>query len=463
MSADSTHATEPKDRTASDPQQPSFKAATPGDWRLLSAEIRASAAYAKALVEAGVLTPAERDSILEALEKIEKERGSSATPMDEQDVFTAIEHRLTALAGIAAGKLQAGRSRNEQAVTTLRLWLLEEMERLGESVAAIQRALIQQAESHVATLMPGYTHFQPAQVVSCSHWLLSYFWMLSRDQERLTAVIGRTSVSPLGSGSLAGTPYRIDRRSLAHELGFSEVTQNSMDAVGDLDFAAEFLFVAGLLGVHLSRLAEDLILYSNPALGFISIDARYTAGSSLMPHKRNPNAVELSRGKAGRLLGDLLGFMSTLKSLPSTYNQDTQENRKTLFGAVDTLTEMLGIMQGVIESLTIHPDRMWDALDERILVSDLADYLVTRGVSYMEAYAIVEKVVEQADRSGIPLSEIELSDFQKQSSIFDADVFAIFDYSRSASQRATIGGTAPSAIRAQIRDALNWLVEAGLE
>lgn len=439
-----------------------FRPSAAGDWRLFDAEIRASTAYADALVEPGVLTDAERNSIVAALKQIQDEHEQGKFPASDQDVFSAIENRLNEVAGSVAGKLNAGRSRNEQAMTTLRLWLLDEMETIGESVAAIQSALIQQAESHVATLMPGYTHFQPAQVVSCAHWLLSYFWMLTRDQERLTAAIGRTSSCPLGSGSLAGTSYRIDRRALAQAIGFSEVTENSMDAVGDSDFAAEFLFVAAMLGIHLSRLAEDLILYSNPALGFLTIDVRYTGGSVLMPHKRNPEAVELSCGKAGRLLGDLMGFMSTLKGLPSTYNQDTQENRQALFDGVDTLTSMLNIMQGVVESLTIHPDRMWDALDERILASDLADYLVSRAVPYREAYTIVERLVEKAEREDMLISEMPLADFQAESPAFDADVFAIFDYSRSAAQRGTIGGTSSAAIRTQIRQANTWLMENGL-
>jgi argininosuccinate lyase len=439
---------------------PTTNPTAPGNWRLIEAEIQASTAYAEALIEAEVLTDAERDTLVKALQQIRSEHMQHK--LTGPDMFAAIEQRLGEIASAEAGKLNAGRSRNEQVVTALRLWLLDEMESIGESLAAIQRALISQAEGHVATLMPGYTHFQPAQVVSCAHWLLSYFWMLTRDQERLTAVIGRTSVSPLGSGSLAGTAYRIDRRALAQAMGFSEVTQNSMDAVGDSDFAAEFLFIAAMIGVHLSRLAEDLILYSNPALGFLTLDSQYTAGSVLIPHKRNPEAVELSRGKAGRLLGSLMGFMSTLKGLPSTYNQDTQENCQTLFEAVDTLESMLSIMEGATDSLTIHPDRMWDALDERILASDLADYLVGRAVPYRDAYAIVERLFSKADKSNRPLSEMPLSDFEAESSAFDADVFAIFDYSRSAAQRGTIGGTASAAIRTQIRHANTWLVENGL-
>jgi argininosuccinate lyase len=453
---------EPQNKEKSQENNRSFREVTPGDWRLFDAEIHASSGYADALVEPGVLTSADRDAISAGLKQIKAEYDGGTLDLADQDVFAAIEARLGQIAGPVAGKLNAGRSRNEQVMTALRLWLMDETESIGESAAEIQRALIQQAESHVATLMPGYTHFQPAQVVSCAHWLLSYFWMLTRDQERLSGVIGRTSSCPLGSGSLAGTAYRIDRRALAHAIGFSQVTENSMDAVGDSDFAAEFLFVASMLGVHLSRLAEDLILYSNPALGFLTIDARYTAGSVLTPHKRNPEAVELSRGKAGRLLGDLTGFMSTLKGLPSTYNQDTQENRQTLFDGVDTLTSMLEIMEGVIQTMTIHPDQMWNALDERILASDLADYLVSRAVPYRDAYRIVERLVEKADQSDRLISELGLPDFQAESPAFDADVFAIFDYSRSAAQRGAVGGTSSAAIRAQIRQANNWLMESGL-
>lgn len=448
--------------TAGSSESQKFRASA-ADWRLLDAEIRASIAYAGALVEPGILSEAERDTITAGLNQIKAEYERGAFPPTQTDLFTAIEERLLAIAGPVAGKLHAGRSRNEQVMTTLRLWLLDIMQEVGEGVADIQKALIQQAEGHVGALMPGYTHFQPAQVVSCSHWLLSYFWMLARDQDRLTAAIGRAAVCPLGSGSLAGSPYSIDRAALASAMGFRDVTMNSMDAVSDLDFAAEFLFIAALIGVHLSRLAEDLILYSNPALGFVTVAAQYTTGSALMPHKRNPEAVELSRGKAGRLLGDLAGFLSAIKSLPSTYNHDTQENQKTLFNAVDALTAMLRIMEGVVSTLTIHTDRMLDALNDRLLVSDLADYLVARDVPYRDAYKIVERLVEKADSHDTPLSEMQLDDFQAESPAFDADVFAIFDYTRSAAQRATIGGTAPAAIRTQIRQALDWLMEAGLE
>jgi len=434
----------------------------PDDWRLIGAEIATEIAYAQALVEPGVLTEAERDTIIAGLKQIEDEYSKGEFKPGDGDMFSAVEDRLLAIAGSVAGKLNAGRSRNEQTMTTLRLWLLDEMESISENLANIQKALISTAEGHIGTLMPGYTHFQPAQVVSCAHWLLSFFWMLARDQERLVGAIGRISVCPLGSGSLAGTPYRIDREALADALRFGGVTMNSMDAVGDLDFAAEFLFTATLIGIHLSRLAEDLILYSNPALGFIAIDKQYSSGSALMPHKRNPEAVELSRGKAGRLLGELAGFLSTLKGLPSTYNQDTQENRRALFMAADVLREMLGIMGGVIDTLEIHTDRMRDALSEQILGSDLADYLVTRGVAYKDAYGIVDKLSEKAESSSTPLSEMPLADFQALSAAFDADVFAIFDYSRSVAQRATIGGTAPGALRTQIRQALDWLLEAGL-
>ncbi|HVO43107.1 MAG TPA: argininosuccinate lyase [Aggregatilineales bacterium] len=442
------------------PSEPEPHPTRPDDWRLLGAEIRASTAYTEALVDPGILTADERDKIAAALKQIESEL--KPDPAD-QDMFAALDARLLVIAGPVAGRLSAGRSRNERVMTALRLWLLDEMEGLGEATAGVQRALLVQAESHVATLMPGYTHFQPAGVIACGHWLLSYFWMLARDQERLTGTIGRTSTSPLGSGSLAGTPYRIDRKALATALGFGAVTENSIDAVGDSDFAAEFLFVAVLIGIHLSRLAEDLIVYSNPAFGFVTIDDAYSAGSNLVPHKRNPEAVELSRAKAGRMLGELTGFLSTLKGLPSAYNQDAQENRYALYTAVDTLADMLSTMEGVIETLTVHPDRMYAALNDRVLVTDVADYLVARGVAFSDAYQIVEKLLSRAEKSGVPISQLPLDDFQAESPSFAADVFSIFDYSRSAAQRATIGGTAPAAIRAQIRGANNWLVETGLE
>jgi argininosuccinate lyase len=458
MTSDATgSATEPTDRAVEANNSP----VATGDWRLLSAEIRASVAYTEALVEPGVLSDDERDAIVKAYNQIENDYNSGKIKPVDGDLFTTLEDQLAKLAGPAADKFIASRSRNEQTVTVLRLWLLDEMEGIVETIADIQRALIEQAERFVGALMPGYTHFQPAQPVSCSHWLLSYFWMLARDQDRLTAAIGRAGICPLGSGALAGTPYPVDRRALATSMGFGDVTMNSMDAVGDLDFAAEFLFIASLVGIHLSRLAEDLILYSNPALGFVTIDPEYTVGSVL--HRRNPEAVELSRGKAGRLLGEMTGFMSALKALPSTYNHDTQENRQALFSGVDLLRAMLSTMEGVIVTLEIHTDQMRDALDERLLASDMADYLIARGVPYREAHDTIEKLFAEADSKNMPISEMELADLQAISPKFDADIFATFDYTRSAARRATIGGTAPAAIRSQIRQALDWLMEVGLE
>lgn len=435
----------------------------PADWRLLKAEVAASIAFAGALVEPGILSPAERDSIVTALRRIEDEAARGALRPAAGDVFAAVEARLTELAGPVAGRLIAGRGRGEQMLTALRLWLLDEMDGIGELIATVQRALLQQAEAHVGTLMPGYTDFQPVQVVSCAHWLLSYFWMLARDQERLLAAIGRASASPLGSGALAGAPYRIDRRALAAAMGFREIVVNSVDAVGDLDFAAEFLFVAAMTGLHMSRLAEDLIRYSNPALGFVTLDAQYATGSALASLRHGPNAVALARGQAGRLLGELAGFLGTLKGLAAAFHQDMQENQRALFGAVDTLKAILTTMEGVILTLTVHPDRMLAALDERILASDLADYLAERGTPYRAAHQIVERLIGRAETGGKPISALPLSVFQAESPAFDADVFAVFDYSRSAAQRASAGGTAPAAIRAQIRQALDWLTEAGLE
>lgn len=437
--------------------------APPGDWRLFSAEIRVSLAYVEALVAPGVLTATERDAVISALEQIKREfEGGTFKPADD-DLFGALDERLLQIAPIESAKLNAARSRSEQTVTALRLWVMDELDGLINALADIQRALIQQAETHLGTLMPGYTHMQPAGVVTVCHWLLSYFWMLARDQERLVSMIGRTSQCPMGSGAIGGIPYTLDRSSLAGVIGFADITQNSMDAIGDLDFGAELLFYASLIGVHLSRLAEDFILYSNPALGFVRVDDAYTVRSSALPAKRNPNAVERARGKAGLILGDLAGFLATLKGLPSTYNQDTQENRLALYHALDTLKSMMLVIEGVISTLQFFPERMLKALDERVLMGDLADYLISRGVSHREAFGVVEKLIIRAQRAEKALAELPLGEFQAESKAFDADVFAIFDFARAAAQRNVTGGTAPAAQRKQIRAALDWMVENGLE
>lgn len=423
------------------------------DAQLFDMEIRASLAYVEALVAPGVLTAAEGDQISAAYRRIAADYASGKLgSVDSPDIFTLIDTRLEALIGPLVGKVQAGRSRTEQLLTALRLWLIEQMETLAEQIVDVQRALLSQSEGHVGALMPAYDQFRPVQVVSCGHWLLSYFWMLARDQERLTNSIGRTSISPLGSGLLAGTPYRIDRLTLAQAIELSDITQNSLDALSDWDFAAEFLFTANLISVHLSRLASDLLLYSSPSFGFVT----------LLPNTITATARLVgARSTAGSLFGQFAGFMSLLKASPVGYNSEAAADRATLYAAAETLTELLPALTEVITAMTLHADRMWDALDETILAADLADYLAARGTTHAQAESIVARVIQQAEKAGVTLSEMALPDLQTESALFDSDVYTVLDFSRSAAQRSTAGGTASAAVRAQIRQANTWLVDAG--
>ncbi|MBC8098937.1 MAG: argininosuccinate lyase, partial [Armatimonadetes bacterium] len=291
---------------------------------------------------------------------------------------------------------------------------------------------------------------QPAQPITAAHWLMSFVWMLMRDRERLADAGKRASVMPLGSGALAGTPLAIDRAALAHDLGFSAISLNSLDAVSDRDFACDALFALALTGTHLSRLAEDLILFSNPAFGFVTLAERYSTGSSLMPQKRNPDPLELARGKAGRLIGGLTGLLTTLKGLPSGYNKDLQEDKIAVFEAFDTLTLLLPVLTGCIATLTLHPDTMRAALSAEMLATDLADYLVRRGVPFREAHYVVGTAVRTAQVQGIALDTLSPETLSALHPLLGAEVAEVFDFNASVAARATIGGTAPDAVRAQI-------------
>jgi len=311
------------------------------------------------------------------------------------------------------------------------------------------------AEAHLDALMPGYTHLQPAQPVRFSHWLLSYFWMLERDHERLKDLLKRVSVCPLGAGALAGNAYGIDREALARELGFSGVTENSMDAVSDRDMILETLSWAAILGLHLSRLAEDLVLYSSAEFGFLRLAERYTTGSSIMPQKRNPDSMELVRGKTGRLAGNLVSLLVTVKGLPSTYDKDLQEDKEPLFDTLDTLGMILPIVAGVIETLEVNGERMRAALVEGLLATDLADYLVKRGVPFREAHGLVGRAVLLCEERRIPLSQLPLEDYQALSLAFGADLYAVLDFEAAVEARSVTGGTALGAVRTQLEKAKN--------
>ena len=425
------------------------------DRRLYAADIQGSIAYAGALRRVGLLTEAEHAAIVEGLAQVgaEFEAGRFEPLPTDEDIHTAVERRLTELIGAPAGKLHTGRSRNDQVALDLRLWLLDAVAHLRRDLTALQAAIVEQADRHRDQLMPGYTHLQPAQPVTFGHWLMSYFWMFERDQERLDDCARRTAACPLGAGALAGNPFPIDREALAADLGMQAVTPNSLDAVSDRDFAAEFLFAAALTGVHLSRLAEDLIVYSSPPYGFVRLDERYTTGSSLMPQKRNPDSLELMRGKSGRLVGDLVSLLAVLKGLPSTYNKDLQEDKEPLFDAVDTLAVTLPVAAGVVRTLTPDPERMQVALDPAMLATEMADHLVEKGMPFREAHHVVGQLVRLAEGRGISLSALTLDDLQAVSALFGPDVAVVLSFEQAIARRAVTGGAAPEAVARQIEEA----------
>jgi argininosuccinate lyase len=301
--------------------------------------------------------------------------------------------------------------------------------------------------------MPGYTHLQPAQPITLAHWLMSFFWMLARDRDRLADSRRRIEVMPLGSGALAGTPFAVDRALLAQELGFDSISENSLDAVSDRDYVAEVLFALALMMTHLSRLAEDIIIYSNPLFGYITLNDRYSTGSSIMPQKRNADPMELARGKTGRVIGTLTGFLATLKGLPSTYNKDLQEDKEAVFDSVDTVHRVLPVVTAIIATLQVNPDKLRAALDEELLATDLAEYLVRKGLPFRHAHHIVGQVVRYAAHNRVRLSQVPLDHLRTLSDLFTDDVSAVFDFDLSVARRSVPGGTAPEAVLEQIRAA----------
>ncbi|MBN1317419.1 MAG: argininosuccinate lyase, partial [Anaerolineales bacterium] len=343
-----------------------FNASLAFDVRMFHQDITGSSAWARALLRSGMLSAEETDQIIGGLEQVRVELAKERfdfSPADE-DIHTAVERRLTEIIGPVGGKLHTGRSRNDQVATDLRLYLMDLLQSLREAVIQLQTAIVEKAEIHLDVIMPGYTHLQQAQPISFGHWLMSYFWKVQRDKERLDDARERISVLPLGAGALAGNPLGIDRQAIAEELGFSSVAPNSLDAVADRDFVIEILSWAALLQVHLSSLAEDLIIWSSREFGYVEADDAYVTGSSLMPQKKNPDALELIRGKTGRLAGNLVGMLTTLKGLPSTYNKDLQEDKEALFDTLDTLAIVLPIATGVIKTLKVFAGRIAASLDK---------------------------------------------------------------------------------------------------
>ena len=424
----------------------------PFDQRLAKQDVRGSIAWARALAKASVLTQAEADEIVRGLETIsgEFERGEFAFAESDEDIHTAVERRLTELIGPVAGKLHTGRSRNDQVATDFRLWVMEAIQWMDAEVRDLQATLIARAEQDMGVILPGYTHTQRAQPILLSHWWLAHLWALQRDRARLHDLNSRTAVSPLGSGALAGTAFPIDRDALSTSLGFASAAPNSLDAVSDRDFAAEFLFCASLLGLHLSRLAESLILYSTSEFAFVVLDDAYSTGSSLMPQKKNPDPLELVRAKSGKLMGLLTGLLATLKALPSAYDKDLQEDKLPVFEAADTLDLVLPVMSGVITTLKVNAGRMRAAIDASMLATDLADYLVQRGVPFREAHHAAGRAVKQAEERQVKLPELALAEWQAIHPAFADDLYQVFDPERAIARRSALGGTAPEAVQQQL-------------
>ncbi len=421
------------------------------DFRLWPFDVKLSKAWAVALWNAGVLTLEESKQIENGLDEVARQLEAGAQPgASDEDVHTMIDRLLHGVAGDVASKLHTGRSRNDQVATATRLWTMDACARLDAAVRELQQVMLRRAGELEQTLMPSYTHMQRAQPVSAAHWMLSHFWPLDRDRGRLAAAARSAGVLPLGAGAVAGCAFPVSRVLLKGSLGFSSVSRNSMDAVGDRDFIAEVLFSLSLVGGHLSKLAEDLILFGSSEFGFVRFGDRFSTGSSMMPQKRNPDALELARGSAARMLGDLMSLLATLKGLPSGYNKDLQGDKRALFDAVDTMLLVLPAVAGTLDELTFAEDRMRAALASTMMATDLADYLVERGVTFREAHASVGKLVRESEESGSELHTLPKASFVAAHAAFGDDVFDALSPLRSVERREVEGGTGPGAVRAQL-------------
>ncbi|XP_013884287.1 argininosuccinate lyase [Austrofundulus limnaeus] len=442
-----------------DPIMEKFNASIGYDQRMWDADIRGSKAYVRALEKAELVSAEEMAQILDGLNQVSEEwsKGVFVLKPEDEDIHTANERRLKELIGAAAGKLHTGRSRNDQVVTDMRLWLRDAITILSDNCLQLISTLVERAAVEIDVLFPGYTHMQRAQPIRWSHWVLSHAVALSRDVERLQEVKKRVNVLPLGSGAIAGTPFNIDRELLRKELGFDGVSLNSMDATGQRDFVAEFLFWASLCLTHLSKMAEDLMLYSTKEFSFITLSDAYSTGSSLMPQKKNADSLELIRSKAGRVFGRCSGFMMTLKGLPSTYNKDLQEDKEAMFDCYDTVQAVLQVRTGVLSTLKINQSVMEAALSPDMLATDLAYYLVRKGVPFREAHSLSGKAVFTAETKNITLNQLTVTDLSAVSPLFDDDVSSVWDYRSSVEQYSAPGGTAKSSVAAQVEHLRNWL------
>ena len=429
------------------------------DIRMVDQDVRGNQAWLNALDRANIINPEEASILREGLLTIQKEvrSGNFVIHKTDEDIHTAVERRLTEIVGPIGGKIHTGRSRNDQVVTDFRLWLLDNLPALEDALIEFQKVLIQRATVDEGLLIPGYTHLQPAQVILLSHWWLSFFWPIQRDRQKLAEVYQTASCLPLGSGALAGTAFPIDRLAIQNDLKFNDLSQNSLDAVSDRDFAVEFLFTASLIGIHLSRLSESIILFSNPSFGFFELSDRFSTGSSLMPQKKNPDLFELTRGKTGTLIGNLVALMTTIKGLPSVYDKDLQEDKLPVFLTFDTLIQVLPVIGEAIKTILPKPEKLNSAITPDLMATDLADYLVRKGVPFRQAHSIVGKIINKSISKGILLNKLELTDFTSESELINEDIYEVFNPMLGIQHKNSIGGTAPQAVQSQLTQALNFV------
>ncbi|XP_048839183.1 argininosuccinate lyase isoform X2 [Brienomyrus brachyistius] len=422
---------------STDPIMEKFNASISYDKRMWDADIRGSKGYVKALQKAGLVSQEEMEKIAQGLDKISGEwaAGTFAIQPFDEDIHTANERRLKELIGDTAGKLHTGRSRNDQVVTDMRIWLRDAISTLKGDIMQLISTMLERAAAHAVAL--------------------------SRDTDHLVEIRRRVNILPLGSGAIAGNPFKIDRELLRKELSFDDVSINSMDAIGQRDFVAEFLFWASLCLTHLSKMSEDLILYTTKEFSFVSLSDAYSTGSSLMPQKKNADSLELIRSKAGRVFGRCAGFLMTLKGLPSTYNKDLQEDKEAMFDCYDTLHDVFQVARGVISTLTINPRVMEAALSPDMLATDLAYYLVRKGVPFRDAHGCSGKAVSLAESKNIPVNQLTLEDLRTVSPLFDSDVSVVWDYTSSVEQYSAPGGTARSSVSAQIQHLRDWMKASG--
>src|SRR6266478_3567980 len=424
------------------------------DWRLYRHDIAGSIAHAAALAAADIVTADEQQKIDNGLRAIEQEIELGKFEWDKslEDVHMNVETTLTKRIGAAGAKLHTARSRNDQVALDLRLYVKAEIAEIGARLRSLQTVLLNLAEQHFDVVMPGYTHAQRAQPIFLAHYLLAQIEAFERDAERLRDCNARTDVLPLGSGALAGSTIVLDRELMAQQLGFARVSQNSLDAVGDRDFVCEFLFCLAMIGMHLSRLSEDLITWSTHEFGFVEFSDAFSTGSSLMPQKKNPDMAELTRGKTGRLYGNLMSILTTMKALPSSYNRDIQEDKKALFDSVETTKSALEVFAAMLPELKINRERMENAArDPSLLATDLAEYLVKKGMPFREAHQIVGELVVHSITKSVPLDQIGVAEMKEFSPHFDDDVAKIFDVRDSLARRRAIGAPSPENIAAEIR------------